>query len=241
MRAHLTFRRVIVLLALGTAAIAAAIPAGAALQVGGFGNDVLVGRDNDNGDNTFIQPPGVAAKQHLDNTDILRGGPRGDLLIGLKGSDLLLGEYGSDVGVVMLDGNDPLEPEVASHAGGHVAGVQVPHRHLGFEAEQASIRVEGRAPMRERLEILEISEREFRSVSLDDMRRGIAASVACRAAIKVNTPATLAAKVTALLRDRERLEALRANVRRIARPRAAFDVARGALEVLGGRPAVSCP
>lgn len=35
-------------------------------------------------------------------------------------------------------------------------------------------------------EILEIAERELRSVSLDDMRRGIAASVACRAAIKVN-------------------------------------------------------
>jgi processive 1,2-diacylglycerol beta-glucosyltransferase len=53
------------------------------------------------------------------------------------------------------------------------------------------------------------------------------------AAIKVNNPATLAAKVTALLNDRERLERLRANVRRIARPRAAFDVARGALAVLG--------
>jgi DNA mismatch repair protein MutL len=35
-------------------------------------------------------------------------------------------------------------------------------------------------------EILETSERELRSVSLDDLRRGIAASVACRAAIKVN-------------------------------------------------------
>jgi processive 1,2-diacylglycerol beta-glucosyltransferase len=53
------------------------------------------------------------------------------------------------------------------------------------------------------------------------------------AAIKVNTPATLAYKVTALLSDPERLERLRGNVRRIARPRAAFDVARGALEVVG--------
>ena len=35
-------------------------------------------------------------------------------------------------------------------------------------------------------EILETSERELRSVSLDDLRRGIAASIACRAAIKVN-------------------------------------------------------
>lgn len=37
------------------------------------------------------------------------------------------------------------------------------------------------------LEILEISERELRRVSLDGLRRGIAASVACRAAIKINT------------------------------------------------------
>lgn len=35
-------------------------------------------------------------------------------------------------------------------------------------------------------EILEIAERELRRVSLDDLRRGIAASIACRAAIKVN-------------------------------------------------------
>jgi DNA mismatch repair protein MutL len=35
-------------------------------------------------------------------------------------------------------------------------------------------------------EILEISERELRRVSIDDLRRGIAASIACRAAIKVN-------------------------------------------------------
>ena len=37
-------------------------------------------------------------------------------------------------------------------------------------------------------EILEIAEGELRSLSLDDIRRGIAASIACRAAIKVNMP-----------------------------------------------------
>jgi DNA mismatch repair protein MutL len=37
-------------------------------------------------------------------------------------------------------------------------------------------------------EILEIAENELRSVSLTDLRRGIAASIACRAAIKINTP-----------------------------------------------------
>jgi DNA mismatch repair protein MutL len=37
-------------------------------------------------------------------------------------------------------------------------------------------------------EILEIAENELRSVSISDLRRGIAASIACRAAIKINTP-----------------------------------------------------
>jgi len=35
-------------------------------------------------------------------------------------------------------------------------------------------------------EILEISERELRKASLDDQRRSMAASIACRAAIKIN-------------------------------------------------------
>jgi DNA mismatch repair protein MutL len=38
------------------------------------------------------------------------------------------------------------------------------------------------------LEILEVAENELRSVSVSDLRRGIAASIACRAAIKINTP-----------------------------------------------------
>ena len=36
-------------------------------------------------------------------------------------------------------------------------------------------------------EILEVAENELRNASLDDVRRGIAASIACRAAIKINT------------------------------------------------------
>ncbi|HUQ92605.1 MAG TPA: DNA mismatch repair endonuclease MutL [Bryobacteraceae bacterium] len=36
------------------------------------------------------------------------------------------------------------------------------------------------------LEILEIAETEMRKVSLEDLRRGMAASIACRAAIKIN-------------------------------------------------------
>lgn len=37
-------------------------------------------------------------------------------------------------------------------------------------------------------EILEIAEQELRSVSISDIRRGIAAGIACRAAIKINMP-----------------------------------------------------
>lgn len=36
-------------------------------------------------------------------------------------------------------------------------------------------------------EILEVSERELRKASIDDQRRALAASIACRAAIKINT------------------------------------------------------
>jgi DNA mismatch repair ATPase MutL len=52
-------------------------------------------------------------------------------------------------------------------------------------------------------EILEISERELRRSSLDDVRRAIAASIACRAAIKINMkldPAKIDWLLTALAR-----------------------------------------
>src|SRR5262249_52978491 len=52
------------------------------------------------------------------------------------------------------------------------------------------------------------------------------------AAIKATHLATLSYKVTMLLRDRERLEQLRGNARRLARPRAAFDVVDRSLELL---------
>jgi processive 1,2-diacylglycerol beta-glucosyltransferase len=51
------------------------------------------------------------------------------------------------------------------------------------------------------------------------------------AAIKANNAATLAHKVSALLADPKRLTQLRANVRRIARPLAAFDIVKRSLEL----------
>ncbi|HMF13170.1 MAG TPA: glycosyltransferase [Gemmataceae bacterium] len=57
------------------------------------------------------------------------------------------------------------------------------------------------------------------------------------AAIKANNIATLAYKVTSLLREPGRLDQLKANALRLARPNAAFDVARRALALLA--PAAS--
>jgi processive 1,2-diacylglycerol beta-glucosyltransferase len=54
------------------------------------------------------------------------------------------------------------------------------------------------------------------------------------AAIKINNAATLAHKVTELLDDPKRLAWLRENVRRIARPRAAFEVVERSLELISG-------
>jgi processive 1,2-diacylglycerol beta-glucosyltransferase len=53
------------------------------------------------------------------------------------------------------------------------------------------------------------------------------------AAIKINNVATLPMKLTQLLRDPQRLESLKANAKRIAKPQAAFDVARMALQWTG--------
>ncbi len=54
------------------------------------------------------------------------------------------------------------------------------------------------------------------------------------AAIKVNNVGTLAYKVSGLLSDSKRLKELRHNVQRIARPRAAFEVVKKSLELIGG-------
>jgi len=52
------------------------------------------------------------------------------------------------------------------------------------------------------------------------------------AAVKVNHTPTLGFKVAELLRHPERLDRLRANARRLARPRAAFDIAGRALALV---------
>jgi hypothetical protein len=69
----------------------------AAVIPGTPGRDVHKGLDNDNAQNTFIQPPGVTAKQHLENTDVIFGRGSDDLLIGKLGSDVLSGNEGHDI------------------------------------------------------------------------------------------------------------------------------------------------
>lgn len=54
-------------------------------------------------------------------------------------------------------------------------------------------------------EILEIAESELRRVSLEDLRRGMAASIACRAAIKINMKLD-ATKIDYLLRELAKTE-----------------------------------
>ena len=78
---------------------AVAVSANATVRPGTPAKDVTVGADNDNATNTFIQPPGVAAKQHMENTDLLFGRDNDDLLVGKLGSDTLLGGAGSDITV----------------------------------------------------------------------------------------------------------------------------------------------
>ena len=59
------------------------------------------------------------------------------------------------------------------------------HRTIALKAAPAGI---GPADIEKVLfEILEISENELRRATLDDLRRAMAASIACRAAIKINT------------------------------------------------------
>jgi Ca2+-binding RTX toxin-like protein len=79
-------------LLLGTAAASSAF-----VQPGTPAKDVSIGADNDNADNPFIQPPGVTAKQHMENTDVLFGRANDDLLIGKLGGDTLLGGTDDDI------------------------------------------------------------------------------------------------------------------------------------------------
>ena len=86
------------------------------------GKDVHIGADNDNAANAFTQPPGVAAPQHMNDTDLLFGRANADLLVGNKGGDTLLGGTGPDILVGGPDrGSDRRDDVLVSDDGDDVA------------------------------------------------------------------------------------------------------------------------
>ena len=104
---RLTGAALLAAVALATSAAAAM----ASVDPGTPDKDVHIGKDNDNASNPFIQPPGVAAPQHMNDTDLLFGRGNADLLVGNKGNDALLGGPGPDILVGGIDrgrdsGND---------------------------------------------------------------------------------------------------------------------------------------
>jgi hypothetical protein len=80
-----------------TACLAFAPHARAAYQEGTFGNDVLVGKDDDKVEDLEIQPDPAVANQSLDKADTLIGLAGNDVLIGMGGSDTMIGDFGDDV------------------------------------------------------------------------------------------------------------------------------------------------
>ena len=83
----------------GASALVVGLAAGSSgvILPGTEAKNVGIGLDNDNATNPFIQPPGVTAKQHMDNTDVLFGRDNDDLLIGNLGGDTLLAGADDDI------------------------------------------------------------------------------------------------------------------------------------------------
>ena len=84
---------------MGASALVVGLAAGSSgvILPGTEAKNVGIGLDNDNATNPFIQPPGVTAKQHMDNTDVLFGRDNDDLLIGNLGGDTLLAGADDDI------------------------------------------------------------------------------------------------------------------------------------------------
>jgi hypothetical protein len=94
----------------------------AAVEPGTPDKDVHLGADNDNASNPFIQPPGVVAPQHMNDTDLLFGRGNADLLVGNKGGDTLLGGTGPDILVGGPDrGSDRRDDVLVSDDGDDVS------------------------------------------------------------------------------------------------------------------------
>lgn len=103
--------------------------------------DTIVGADNNNPDNPFVQPqdPDRLAvggiNQSLRNGDILEGTPRADLLIGGLGVDILLADRGADIflwkpgdGSDFFDGGRGVDVVVSRQGAGPLGWARTPRR-----------------------------------------------------------------------------------------------------------------
>ena len=61
------------------------------------GAGTLIGPDDDNNLNVFIQPVGETDKQHMEDADLLFGDGSGNLQIGMLGADTIMGGDGPDI------------------------------------------------------------------------------------------------------------------------------------------------
>lgn len=102
--------------------LSTAAPSFAAHIQGTGRGDLLIGRDDDNVDDPFIQPPGTAANQSLNNTDVLVGRGGNDVLIGRAGSDVLIGDTGNDIMIGGIEGGTQPNSDVQlGEAGNDIA------------------------------------------------------------------------------------------------------------------------
>lgn len=122
---YLTIKRTAVVAAV-TAVSFSGVAAVATMAPGTSARDVTVGLDNDNAANTFVQPPGVVAKQHMDNTDVLFGRGNDDLLRGNLGDDVLVGGTGSDIMIGGPENFTPINSDVMLGGPGHDINIWAP-------------------------------------------------------------------------------------------------------------------
>jgi hypothetical protein len=106
--------------------LAGTLPSAAVVAPGTSGNQVQRGADDDNANNAFIQPPGVVAKQHMDNTDILFGRGGHDLQIGNLGDDVLMSGEGNDIQIGGPENFTPINSDVMSAGPGHDVNIWAP-------------------------------------------------------------------------------------------------------------------
>jgi Ca2+-binding RTX toxin-like protein len=167
-------RSLVVLAVLGAAVATLVVslqPAAAALQVGrAYAKNVIVGADNDNATNTFLQPANVTAKQHLDNTDVLVGGARADLLIGMKGADVLESGRSSDILVGGVEKAQAPNADILSSGSGDDVNIWAPGDGSDFYLGGSGYDTHISAPIvldGERVALFPAGNRQVPHVSID--------------------------------------------------------------------------